>query len=181
MADKTISTTVANGKLVIACNGQTLVIDPLSYSNEIREAAMIHGFKQKVCDAAALSRDEGTGKPATPADKLAAMREVEVQLAQGDWNRRATGDGTAGMGLLVAALVRLSGKPRVEVEATVEGWTKEEQAAMRATSAVAPIIAAIKAERGAKGTPVDVSGLLAAFAGPAVATEPKAAKAKKAA
>lgn len=179
MADKTVSATIAQGVLTIVCDGKTLTIDPANFSADVRNYAMLHGFKQKIVDAAALSRDEATGRSASPMEKFAAMADVATQLAEGDWNKRATGDGTAGVGLLVSALMRLTGKDRAEIEPVVEGWTKEQQAAMRASAEVAPIIATIKAERAAKkGTdsaPVDVGALLAGLVAPSALVRAKKA------
>lgn len=57
-------------------NGQAISIDAMSLTPEIREAAMMHGLKQKIGDAGAISRNPDTGRSATTADKLAAMEEV---------------------------------------------------------------------------------------------------------
>lgn len=195
MASVINSTVREDGKLeIVVMNGSAkvggFVIDPMDFSASIRAQAALHGFKQKIVDAAALPVDPDTGKAATPEMKFHAMRDVVGQLSEGDWNRRATGDGTSGMGLLVAALVRVTGNDREAIEATVSKWSKEEQAAMRATAAVAPIIAQIKAERAARRpgddkTPVDTGKLLGALMGSAVpmtpANDKAAPKAKKSA
>lgn len=141
---------LVNGTLTIACAGQTITVRLGDFNDSIREAAMLHGFKQKIVDAAALSVNPDTGKSATAEDKLLAMRDVVTQLSQGDWNRRATGDGTGNQGLLVAALIRVTGNDAATVEATVGAWDAATQAAMRASPQVAPVIATIKAERAAK-------------------------------
>jgi hypothetical protein len=182
MAESTITTRIEGNILTIECNGGKIVVNPAEFARNIVDAAVLHGFKQKIIDAAALSRDEETGRPATPAQKLAAMEDVVAQLREGDWNRRATGDGTSGSGLLVVALMRLTGKDRDAVEATVAGWSKEQQAAMRASAQVAPVIATIKAERaakaGQKAAPVDVSGLLASILPADAPAQPSAEPAK---
>ena len=170
----TIVSAVTEGVLVITVAGHGVIkLNPADYSDGIREMAMLHGFKQKIVDAAALSRNEATGASATAADKFQAMRDVEHQLLSGDWNRRATGgDGTATAGLLIAALVRVTGNDLATVRATVDAWSGEQQAAMRADPAVAPIIATIKAERAATkptvGPKVDVGGLLEGLMGRAM-------------
>ncbi len=186
MADKTIAATIDAGILTIVCDGKTLRIDPATFSPEIRLAAMLHGFKQKVVDAAALSRDEATGQSATPGQKFYAMNDVVTQLTEGDWNKRAQGDGSAGVGLLVSALMRLTGKARAEIDPVVEAWTKDQQRAMRESAEIAPIIAQIKAERAAKkgsdAPAVDVGALLGGLMAPKVAdtaSNDKPAKAGK--
>lgn len=158
----TIETRVTDGQLEIMCDGNTIAIDPRALPDNIREAAVLHGLKQKIVDAAAMSRDPETGASATANQKFHAMNDVATQLMQGDWNRRAAGGGgQASAGLLVAALARLTGKPVGEVAGTVKGWTPEQQSAMRASPQVAPIIAQIKAERGLTPTAgVDAEKLL---------------------
>lgn len=167
----TINATIEGGLLSINVAGHgTIQVAPAAFSDEIVRQAVLHGFKQKIVDAAALSRNPLTGASATAGDKYHAMLDVVHQLSAGDWNRRATGDGMASAGLLVAALVRVTGNELAAVEATVKGWTPEQQAAMRADAAVAPTIATIKAERAAgrikaDAPKVDTGGLLAGLMG----------------
>lgn len=121
---------------------------------EIQHAAMMHGLKQKLVDAAAIPRDTETGRSATPAQKMDAVRSVLETLRAGQWNKtRATGEGsTAAGGLLYRALVRLqAGKMAPEaVKTWLAGKDKEAQAALRGNARIAAIIAEIKAEDAAK-------------------------------
>lgn len=129
-----------------------LVLDANRLSPEIQHAAMMHGLKQKLVDAAAISRNPDTGRSATSADKESAVREVYERLQAGQWNKTREGGAGATGGLLVAALIRIyeGRKTDAEIRAYVEGLSEKEQAAIRATARVAPVIAAIKAERDAK-------------------------------
>lgn len=133
--------------------GHEINVDAGSLSDDIRHQAMMHGLKQKIVDAAAISRNPETGRSATITDKFDAMSEVATRLYAGEWNKRREGGTGAGAGgLLFAALVRLYAgrKSDDEIRTFLAGKTDAEQAALRASSRVAPIIAEIKAERAAK-------------------------------
>ncbi len=133
-------------------NGERLTIGTHQLTPEIATQAMMHGLKQKLVDAAAISRNPDTGRSATIEDKYAAVREVFDRLIAGEWNKRREGSGASGGGLLLSALIRLySGrKTEQQLREYVSGLTEKEQATLRASERVAPIIAAIKAERDAR-------------------------------
>lgn len=149
-----IDATYDGGTLILAfANGARLTIGPAMLTEEIRFQALLHGLKQKLVDAAAISRNPDTGRSATIDDKFAAVKEVYDRLLAGEWNkRREGGTGGGNGGLLFAALVRLYAgrKSDDEIREFLAGKTDAEQAALRASSRVAPIIAEIKAERAAK-------------------------------
>lgn len=48
-----------------------------------REKAMLHGFVQRVSDAAAMARDSKTGASASPQEKFEAMRRLVEHYASG--------------------------------------------------------------------------------------------------
>lgn len=88
--------------------------DPDKASAINRAKAMMHGFKQRISDGAALARDTETGLSATPEAKFVRMKQIaEHYMAGGDdWELRVAapkgeGDGT----WLCKALVAL-GKAR---------------------------------------------------------------------
>ena len=145
-------------------NGATLELTQGQLSADMRAYALIHGLKQKLVDAAAISRNPDTGRSATVDDKFAAVKEVYDRLLAGEWNkRRESGEGAGTGGLLFAALVRLYAgrKTDTEIREFLAGKTDKEQAALRASSRVAPIIQAIKDERAAKKGLPDGDDLLA--------------------
>jgi hypothetical protein len=154
----TIDTNIdpVTGVLTIKVEGHDeIVIKPQDFSETVRTHAMAHGFKQKIGDAAALSRDPATGASATPSQKYFAMQEIVTQLSgpDGSWNRRATGgDGTANAGLLALALFRMANGAKTldECAAYVKGLDDATQAAMRGDPQVAPVVAQIKLERAAR-------------------------------
>jgi hypothetical protein len=160
-----VQSAIDNGILTITVQGfEPVVVDPAAYPDALVRYAALHGFKQKYMDAAAIERDETTGKPALPADKYKAIMAVRAHhLETGEWNRTGGGDG-GGDGLLVSALVEYLGQDAETVRATVGTWDKRTQAAMRADAQVAPIIARIRMAREAKNAKgVDTGALLAAM------------------
>lgn len=133
----------------------TVELDAAGLSDTIRQQAIMHGLKQKLVDAAAISRNTDTGASATVQDKYDAVREVAERLMAGEWNkRREAGAGSGPGGLLKAALVRLyAGRMNEEqLDAWLTAKTDKEKAALRKNPKVAEIIEAIRAER-AKDTP----------------------------
>ena len=94
-----ITTEEKDGLFIVRTEGQAdLQIKLADLTEEIRHTAMVHGLKQKIVDAAALGRDEVTGKSASPEAKHAEMEKVTRNLIAGVWNggRSGGGDGTAG-------------------------------------------------------------------------------------
>lgn len=145
-------------------NGDEVSINAAMLSPEVREAAMMHGLKQKIGDAGAISRNPDTGRSASTGDKLCAMAEVRDRLAAGGWNKpRESGDGTGAGGLLFKALCRVKAdKTPAEVKAYLDGRSKDEQAALRKVPVIAAAIDAIRAES-AKAAGIDGEALLADF------------------
>jgi hypothetical protein len=137
-------------------DGRKLNLHVSELSEAIRAAALMHGLKQKLVDAAAISRDPLTGKAATIETKYMAVREVydRITVPDGTWNKtRGDGTGSTGVGgLLYRALVRLyDGRQTPEqVRAYLDKLDAEQQAALRKNAKVAPIINAIKAEDAAR-------------------------------
>lgn len=144
-------------------NGRELAVSVDQLDDNIRVQAMMHGLKQKIGDAAAISRNPDTGRSATTDDKFDAMSEVLNRLLSGQWNKtREGGDGGAG-GLLFRALCKVKAdKTPAEVRAYLEARTKEEQAALRKVPAIAAAIEEIRAAQ-AKDGGIDGEALLAGF------------------
>ena len=111
-----------DGKLVFAFLGAgEFAFDPDKASAENRARAMMYGFKQRIADGAALSRDTETGKAATPEEKMAEARKIADHYMTGstDWAlkvaERQEGDGT----WLAKALVALGKAAGVNTVALV--------------------------------------------------------------
>ena len=94
MADKEttqmISVSVMDGNLVFdVVNIGKIILNPAKISAENRSRAMMtRSLKDRVIDAAALSRDKETGASATPEEKAAAMQRIVDHLESGspEWN-----------------------------------------------------------------------------------------------
>ena len=155
------TTDVERNVLELVCiTGDKLLVNPQELSADVLRMAILHGLKQKLIDAAAISRNPDTGKSATPDDKWSAVRAVYDRLIAGQWNA-ARGEGTgAGNGLLFRALSRMyPAKTADQLREYLDGKTKAEQAALRANPKVAAVIEEIKAESVKAGN-VDSDSLL---------------------
>lgn len=135
-------------------HGEALTIKPADLSPTIVAQAIMHGLKQKLVDAAAISRNPETGRAASVADKFDAVKEVYDRLLAGEWNKRREGGagGSVG-GLLFRALCRMyAGKKDAEaIREFLEGKTDAEKAALRKNAKVAAIIEEIRAESAKPG------------------------------
>jgi len=125
----------------------------------ICQQAMMHGFKQKLVDAAAMSCNPDTGRPATIDDKYNAVREVYERLSHNEWNKTREGGATSG-GLLFRALCELySTKTPEQIREFMDKKSPAEQAALRSVPKISAIIDRIKAES-AKSSGIDTDALL---------------------
>lgn len=156
--DATTSTDTMSLTLTFS-NGETIVLTTAQISTEIANQALLHGLKQKLVDAAAISRNPDTGRSATVDDKYNAVREVYDRLLAGQWNKsRGEGSGTSG-GLLFRALCQMyADKTPDAIKAFLDKKTPAEKAALRATPKIAAIIDTLRAD---KASDIDADELLA--------------------
>jgi hypothetical protein len=131
-------------------------------SPEVMAYAALHGLKQRISDAAALSRDDTTGKPAMPAEKLAAMQQLVDFYETGtkDWNRKREGGSriSSDVGILTRALCELRPeKTRESIETYVANLKANEVRALLGHGPVKAIADRIREEAG-KG--IDADALL---------------------
>lgn len=145
---RVIQTEIVDDVLTIRMTGQpTIRVDAGTLSKDIQQQAMMHGLKQKICDAAAASK----GTP--PVERHAAMMIVYEAIARGEWNaKRATGG--AGDGLVVEALARAYGKSTAWADAQIDALAaklkverKVAMAKFKMSDKVAAKIVEIMAER----------------------------------
>jgi hypothetical protein len=137
-------------------------------SEAVKQRAMAHGLIQRVCDAAALSRNPDTGKSATPQDKYNAMRDIVAHYRTGtvEWAlRRAGGTGeTRETGITLRALALVQNvdiatmRERVDRLAEKQGVTTR---AILAKISQQPAVATKIAELRAQTVSVDADGMLA--------------------
>lgn len=140
--------------------------------------AAFHGIKQRLVDAAALSRDTKTGLAASPALKAESIAEIIEHLESGTekWSRVASSSGVKG-GFLFEALCEMNpAETPANVRAFLDGLTAAQQAALREDDEVAPVIARIKRDRVKPGdVKPDTKALLAGLkAAPAPEAAPQA-------
>lgn len=139
-------------------NGETIALSVDELSRDIQHHAMLHGLKQKLVDAAAISRNPDTGRSATIGDKYQAVLDVYNRLLAGNWNKPRDGSSVSG-GLLFRALCKhYPAKTPEAIRTFLEKKTPTEKAALRALPAIAEIIATLKAE---PTSDIDTDALLA--------------------
>jgi frataxin-like iron-binding protein CyaY len=146
-----IETAVDGNVLTLSfANGEQLTVNSEALSAEIRAAAMLHGLKQKLCDAAAISRNPETGRSATIDDKYAAVREVFDRITAetgATWNktREGGGSGNAG-GLLFRALCSIYEGKRTPAQITefLAKLNEADKAALRKQPKVKAVIDSLR-------------------------------------
>ena len=162
-SNSVIETVVDGCELTVrVADFEPIHVDIRTLADDVRAAATLHGLKQKICDAAAISRDPETGHPASARDKYDAMVTVAMRLRAGEWNAKrgdGTGAGAGAGGLLARALVRFTGKSAAEIREFLAAKTRAEHAALRANPKIAAIIDELRAERGGAGD-VDTDEML---------------------
>lgn len=160
-APKAVSCDIAGHVLTFTFgDGITRELHALSLSDDIKTAAMLHGLKQKIVDAAAISRDPVTGKSATFSDKAVACMDIIARLESGHWNKPAgePRDDTGGM--FLRALMEVWGSTDVAAtKARMAGWGKDQIAAVKKNPRVTAIMARMATEA-AKARGIDSDALL---------------------
>lgn len=156
-ANSVITVTRFDNKLTFAFTGVgQFVFDPDRCSAENRARAMIHGFEQRIRDAAALSVDRDTGKSATPQEKFDAAKRISDHLTSGatEWNLKPAASSGVDAGLTLMAIMRVFKKTLDEAETVLAAtMTKKEidrTAALKlwaGSKQVAQAILDIKSER----------------------------------
>lgn len=138
-------------------NQRQLVLSTGQLSMEIIAQALAHGLKQKLVDAAAISRNTETGRAASIDDKFDAVKEVYDRLLAGEWNKKREGGVGGSGGLLFRALCRMYAgkKSEADIKGFLDSKTDAEKAALRKNSKVAAIIEEIRAESDKGGASSD--------------------------
>lgn len=140
-------------------NGKDLAIDVAKLTPEIQRMAMLHGIKQKLVDAAAMSRDGNNLNSNQVESKYEAVAAVHARLTSDKptWNkeRAAPGTPTNGKNLLVRALMQMTGRDKDYVDAFLTSKTKEEREALKRNPRVLAIIAELQAATVSNGVDTD--------------------------
>lgn len=126
--------------------GQVLVLTIEDLTPGIREAAELHGLKQKCVDAAALSRDPATGRSATAQEKYAAVSAMIERLRSGVWNDRGAGE--SGGALLNALVAAYPAQTRADLVEWLRWRTGKEKRALRNSEKLRPFLAIVPDGRG---------------------------------
>lgn len=149
MAKGTLYTFSASidGASMVYADGSSDAVQWSDLTDQIRAHLMAHGWKQKVADGAAKSRDPETGRSATDGEKISAMRAIAQRLAAGVWAIAGGGGGASSEKmLLIRALAEFSGKSLDDARAFVEGKTKTQQTALTANVKIRSIVDRMRAE-----------------------------------
>ena len=164
------ATVTEDGALMLEFrHGETLKLHPESLTPEIQRAALLHGLKQKLVDAAAIARDTATGRAATIATKYDAVKEVfdRITGAGGEapsWNKpRAGGAGGQG-GLLARAIARYKNVTIEQAKAYLDRLTDAQKQALRVDPRIAAVINELRLET-AKPAGIDTDALLSGLGG----------------
>lgn len=102
-----------------------VTLDTSKLSDECKAYAMFHGLKQRGSDAAALSRDDVSGKTAPASEKKAAIEKVVNHLMTGTKEWAMTGQGGGGKSITIEAIAAIKGVTYEEAEAFVEKFAKD--------------------------------------------------------
>ena len=155
-----MSVDIFNTTLTITfSNGKDLSLDVSKLSPEIQRYAMLHGIKQKLVDAAAITRNTETGASASIDDKYAAVKEVcdRIGSTNGTWNKeRATTSTPKGANsLLVRALMQMTGRDKAYVDDYLSAKTKEQREAIKRNPRVLAVISELQAQTVVNGIDTD--------------------------
>lgn len=153
-------TNINNPNLTLTfANGVSITISASDLTFAMAQMAMMHGLKQKLVDAAAISRNPDTGRTASVDDKFLAVREVYERVLAGQWNKTREA-GTVSGGLLLRALCQLYPTKTVEqVREYLTGKTAEEKTALRKAPRIAAIIETLR-DADSDSDEVDTDALL---------------------
>lgn len=164
------ATLMDDGSLLLEFrHGEMLKLHPESLTPEIQRAAMLHGLKQKLVDAAAIARDTATGRAATITTKYDAVKEVFDRITGSggeapSWNKpRAGGAGGQG-GLLARAIARYKNVALEQAKAYLDRLTDAQKQALRVDPRIAAVINELRLET-AKPAGIDTDALLSGLVG----------------
>lgn len=151
---------IADDLVIEFAHGKRIELNPVDLADSVYKQAVYHGLKQKLVDAAAISRNPETGRSASIEDKYQAVKTVYDRLLAGAWNATREGGGATG-GLLLQALMRMYAgrKTPDQLREFLADKTDAEKTALRKNPRVAQIIEDIRIETG-KAANIDTDELL---------------------
>lgn len=103
-----------DGTQTFKIGNQEVTFHPDMVNQDLRARAELHGWKQRISDKAALSRDPKTGKSATPEQKFAAVKAIIDHYESGadKWEMErvgGNGGGRAESSYILQALANVQG------------------------------------------------------------------------
>lgn len=155
----------ANTIIFTVRDAGAITLDMSRLSPDVIAYAAFHGMKQRIADAAAMSRNPDTGAPASPQDKFDAMQALaeHYMSGTGEWAVRvASGGAGKPSGLTLRALADVQGLDVPAMRERVEGLAERKgttTAALLRELAKAPAVAKRIAELKAASSP-DADSLL---------------------
>ncbi len=133
-------------------DGRAIAFNIRQLNEEMKAHALMHGIKQKLIDAAAIGRNPDTGRTADLNDKFDAISEVYERITRKEnpqWNKVREGGASNLGGLLLRALIRqyAGRKTPEQLKEWLSTKSPEQQSALRASPAIAEIIAELRKEK----------------------------------
>ena len=94
-----------------AADGDQLVFRAENAHPGMRAYAEFHGWKQRLSDTAALSRNNETGRSATDSERMREIRRLAAYYESGadNWSVRASGEARETGGLVLRAVAAIQG------------------------------------------------------------------------
>ena len=152
-----------NQTLLFKQGEKTRLIEAEKLEAEIQIHGKLHGIKQKIVDATAISRDEMTGKSASPETKWQALLDMAARLEGGVWNVGREGGSNISL-LLVKALFEFYGgeKTMEYIRNQLAAKTPQERKALSLNPKISKIIDKLEKEQ-LKTLSIDSDDLLNRF------------------
>lgn len=153
-----INTEVTGTVLTISTSVGTIRVDASDLATEIRTMAMLHGLRQKICDAAAIARNTETGRSASITEKHAEMRAVADRLMDGQWNAKRESAESSENSIIIRAVAEVMNMSESDALAAYAKLAREQKTKLRSNPRVAAVIARIRAEMAqirAANAPID--------------------------
>lgn len=128
----------------------TILFDAEQAHPANRQRAEMHGWTQRLSDAAAKSRDPKTGLPVSPLAKFEAVNQLAEWYMRGGDQWKRTGDGTRetlpGNLLLTALQEAYPDRPLDKLKAFLKGKSGADKFALSQSAKLKPIIERLTVE-----------------------------------
>lgn len=151
-SNSVITTEIAGSVLTINVLGHApIVFDSGKVSDGLNSHARMHGWKQRLCDTAAIGADPKASVSERARAKFQAIRELANYYLGGDVPWRQVSSGGSDGGMLLTALCRLRpGKSVDDVALFIETRTPEQMKLVRGNKDVIAMMNQIRLERAPK-------------------------------